>query len=250
MAPERPNSILRTGSLAFALFIITYGGLFVVALLSTDNVHGLARSAQMLVFGMVPALFALILVIVIAARSHRIWSALRLWLVYSPFLIVSLCAGFLFAVRFGSPYTSPAIFENKARCYAVSIPAGAVVDAANPEHVTFNTAEWSGAIQFVPGETEPLAYLEKFEARLTMENPSIQFEGQLEALNLDGLAVRRDARSTLNGQTVHTSSVFAKGKKNDLIHIYTLLPEAPIRDAEEFSRYWAESFVWTAGCRY
>lgn len=250
MAPERPNSILRIGSLAFALFIITYGGLFIVSLLSSDNVQGLAKTAQMLGFGMIPALLAWVFLTVFVSRSHRLWSALRLWLVYSPFLILSLCTGFLFAVRLGSPYSAPRVFENKARCYAVSIPSNAAVDASNPDHAQFNTPEWSGAVQFIPGERDPVAYLEKFQSQMKKENPSVQFEKNIEGVDLDGMAVRIRARSVLNNEGVHISSVFAKGKKDDLIHVYSMLPEAPIRDAEEFSNHWAESFVWTGGCSY
>jgi hypothetical protein len=251
MHHERPNTILRTGALAFVLFLLTYGGLFVVALLTTDDVHGLAKTGQMLGFGILPALASLFVVLFFARRSARYWSAIRLWVIYSPFLVLSLCTGFLFAVRLGGPYTMPEIYENKSRCYAISIPAGAVVDALNTEHVVFNTPEWSGAIQFIPGEQDPVLYAEKFKSTLKKENSTAQFEGEAERLTVDGEpALRIYARSTLSGETIHTASVFLSGKKNDLVHIYTMLPEAPIRDAKEFASNWPESFVWKSGCSY
>lgn len=251
MHHERPNTLLRTGSLATLLFILTFGGLFVVALLTSDDVHALAKTGQMLGFGMLPALAALLIVLFFARRSARYWSAIRVWVFYSPFLVLSLCTGFVFAVRLGGPYTAPEIYENRTRCYAISIPAGAAVDAVQPEHTVFNTKEWSGAIQFIPGENDPVVYAEKFKSSLKRENNTAQFEGAVQRLTVDGQpAVRIHARSSLNGETIRTSSVFLSGKKNDLVHIYTMLPEAPVRDAEEFADSWPESFVWKSGCGY
>lgn len=247
---DKPNSPLRTAALAFILMLLTYGGLLLVALLGSD-LRGLAKAGQMLAFGMLPGLASLGVVLFFASRASSRWSVLRIWLVYSPFLILSLCAGFAFAVRLGSSYTAPEVFENQSRCYALSHPAGALIDQVNLEHVSFQTPEWSGAIQFIPGQTNPAQYALQFQMQMKQENATTQFEGGSERLIVDGAeAVRIRSRSTVNGEVVHTLSVFLAGKKNDLVHIYSILPAAPIRDAKEFAQYWPESFVWKDGCSY
>lgn len=247
---DKSNSILRTGASALVLLLLTYGGLLLVALLSSD-LRGLAKAGQMLAFAVLPGLASLGVVLFLAARASARWSVLRVWLVYSPFLILSLCSGFVFAVRLGSPYTAPEIFENKIRCYAVSHPAGAIIDQVNPGHVSFQTAEWSGAIQFIPGQASPAKYVAQFQMQMKQENATAQFDGDPERLTVDGQeAIRLQSRTTVNGQVVHTLSVFLSGRKNDLVHIYSILPAAPIRDAQEFARYWPESFVWKDACNY
>lgn len=246
---EKPNSLIRTSLLAFLCLAAVYGGLFAYSVGTADNVQTLARSTRMLAAGTIPAVFSIGGVLLLALRSRTRWSALRVWLVYSPFLLFSLCTGFFFAARFGGPYVSPEVYSNQKYCYSVSVPADAEVSETDPAHVSFQSSQWAGGVQFAPSRESLRVFAEGFAARMKSQDETLTIESGIEELS-GGNMIRFRSQSLQTGVRVRTWSFFFRGQREDFVHMYALLPESPRSDAVHFTDQWPSSFVWTDDCRY